>query len=201
MEKKQQTQEKILNAALMEFAINGFDLASTNTICKNAGTSKGTIFKYFPTKTILFYAVFNRELDKMVTESLQIKYAKDDDPFVKISTLLIWKIEYSQNHPEATKVLSLGIAKPPQPQDTLVLSKLSKLADLSIERFFGDLSMDNIREGLSQQDVKKTLQIAVAGLQSVYVNNHPEFPFSKTAREECMRYLKIIYRGMEKPHE
>jgi len=201
VDKKQQTQEKILDAALKVFAADGFDIASTNAIYKKAGTSKGVIFKYFPTKAALFYAVFDRELTKMVTESMMITYSEADNPFAKITDLIIWKIEYAQKHPEATKVLAEGIAKPPQPHDLLILSKLTQLTNLSFERFFGDISMTNIREGLSKDDVTKTIKIGIAGLQSVYVSGHPEFPFSKTAREECMRYLEIIYRGMEKPHE
>ncbi len=49
-EKKQ----RILNAALDEFAGKGFKRASTNEIVKKAGIGKGMLFYYFGSKTELF---------------------------------------------------------------------------------------------------------------------------------------------------
>ena len=43
-------QQRILNAALNEFANKGFDRASTNEIVKSAGISKGLLFHYFNNK-------------------------------------------------------------------------------------------------------------------------------------------------------
>ncbi|MDD3656837.1 MAG: TetR/AcrR family transcriptional regulator, partial [Atribacterota bacterium] len=43
-------QERIINAALKEFARNGYGKASTNEIIKQAGISKGSLFNYFNNK-------------------------------------------------------------------------------------------------------------------------------------------------------
>ncbi len=40
--------------ALMEFAVKGYDLASTNEMVKAAGISKGALFHYFASKKDLF---------------------------------------------------------------------------------------------------------------------------------------------------
>ena len=42
--------ERIINAALKEFAKNGYDKASTNDIVKEAEISKGSLFNYFNSK-------------------------------------------------------------------------------------------------------------------------------------------------------
>lgn len=47
-------QDKIFNAAAEEFAENGYRKASVNTIVRNAGISKGSLFQYFSTKRNLF---------------------------------------------------------------------------------------------------------------------------------------------------
>ena len=52
---KQEKRDVIINAALTEFAENGFDLASTNRIVKVAGISKGALFHYFASKRALFF--------------------------------------------------------------------------------------------------------------------------------------------------
>lgn len=46
--------DRIINAALEEFAVSGYKKASTNIIVKNAGISKGLLFHYFDTKESLF---------------------------------------------------------------------------------------------------------------------------------------------------
>ncbi len=45
--------DRIINAALEEFGKHEFDKASTNTIVKNAGISKGLLFHYFENKKSL----------------------------------------------------------------------------------------------------------------------------------------------------
>lgn len=42
--------DQIAASALKEFAEKGFEQASTNTICKEAGVSKGLLFHYFGSK-------------------------------------------------------------------------------------------------------------------------------------------------------
>jgi len=50
-------QEKIFDAALNEFASNGYLNASMNSLVKAAGISKGSLFLYFRTKRDLFSGV------------------------------------------------------------------------------------------------------------------------------------------------
>ena len=47
-------QEEILRAARAEFVAHGFALASTNTMVKNCGIAKGSLFNYFQDKESLF---------------------------------------------------------------------------------------------------------------------------------------------------
>lgn len=41
---QKEKQDRILNACYKEFTEKGFDLASTNTMAKEAGIGKGTLF-------------------------------------------------------------------------------------------------------------------------------------------------------------
>lgn len=70
---KEEKRDAILNAAFTEFAQNGYDLASTNTIVKAAGISKGALFHYFASKKDLFlflcdyaFGVANREFYQQI---------------------------------------------------------------------------------------------------------------------------------------
>lgn len=47
-------QERIINSAFKEFAKNGYEMASTNEIIKDAEISKGSLFSYFTSKRGLY---------------------------------------------------------------------------------------------------------------------------------------------------
>ena len=54
-----QRRDAILNAALKEFVLRGFDKASTNVIAKEAGISKPLMFHYVNNKQELFLFVYD----------------------------------------------------------------------------------------------------------------------------------------------
>jgi TetR/AcrR family transcriptional regulator len=52
-------QDRIINAAIKEFAEKGYDRASTNEIVKEAGISNGLLFHYFQNKKQMFLFLFD----------------------------------------------------------------------------------------------------------------------------------------------
>lgn len=56
--------DAILNAALNEFATKGFDEASTNTIAKESGISKGLMLHYV--KQFRYYFIINISSDILI---------------------------------------------------------------------------------------------------------------------------------------
>jgi AcrR family transcriptional regulator len=59
---REQATEALLDAALEAFADKGFHGASVASIATRAGTSKGLVYAYFPTKEDLLVAVVRRRL-------------------------------------------------------------------------------------------------------------------------------------------
>ncbi|KYC46972.1 MAG: DNA-binding transcriptional repressor AcrR [Candidatus Methanofastidiosum methylothiophilum] len=59
-DKKTETEEKILDAALKVFARKGFDAATTRVIAEESGYTEMTLFRKFGTKKNLFDEVMNR---------------------------------------------------------------------------------------------------------------------------------------------
>ena len=56
-------QQRVLEAAIDEFAERGYEKASMNTVVKKAGISKGALFKYFGNKSGLFAFVYRIALN------------------------------------------------------------------------------------------------------------------------------------------
>jgi len=52
----------------VEFTINGYEQASLNTIIREAGISKGSLYYYFEDKTDLYLAVIDRVVNELLHE-------------------------------------------------------------------------------------------------------------------------------------
>jgi AcrR family transcriptional regulator len=99
----------ILNAALKEFTIKGFDKASTNVIAKEAKISKPLMFHYVTNKKELFlcvYDYFSELLDKEYFKKIDFA---EKDIFTRLRQSYILQIQLIQPHPwiiEFTKLNS-----------------------------------------------------------------------------------------------
>jgi AcrR family transcriptional regulator len=57
-QRSEETRARILGAALKEFSGSGYDAASVDDICAEAGVSKGAFYHHFPSKQAAFLAIF-----------------------------------------------------------------------------------------------------------------------------------------------
>lgn len=65
---KHEKQERIINAAIKEFAKKGYKNATTDEIVKEANISKGALFHYFNSKKDLFLFLYDRTLEILMNE-------------------------------------------------------------------------------------------------------------------------------------
>jgi TetR/AcrR family transcriptional regulator len=97
--------EKVLNAAIDEFATKGYSQASMNSLVKLAGISKGSLFLYFRTKGDLFDCVVEMATEK-VTDYLRV--VRDETavlPFIKrIENLIRSGFLFIDSHPRLARI-------------------------------------------------------------------------------------------------
>ncbi len=58
-QRSEETRERILNAAVKKFGAAGYEAASVDDICVEAGVSKGAFYHHFPSKQSVFLALMN----------------------------------------------------------------------------------------------------------------------------------------------
>ncbi len=87
-QRSEETRARILDAALRKFAIAGYDAASVDDICAEAGVSKGAFYHHYSTKQAVFLALMQGWL-KMI--DMGIDAARKDtipETLVQMTNLL-----------------------------------------------------------------------------------------------------------------
>jgi len=94
-----QRKDRILEAALIEFADKGYKKASTNTIVREAAVSKGLLFHYYKSKKDL-YILLNNHANKVIEEEVysEVNFA-DRDVLNRLYKATIANIDAFEKHP------------------------------------------------------------------------------------------------------
>lgn len=103
-----QRRDAILNAALKEFALRGYDDASTNVIAREAGISKALMFHYVSSKQELFLAVYDFFSDLMKHEYFELMNYEERDIFNKLHQSYVLQIALIQKYPWITEFSKLS---------------------------------------------------------------------------------------------
>ena len=67
-ERRQQTREELLTAAEACFVTRGFHATSVDQVAEQAGYTKGAVYSNFAAKEDLFFAVYERRVERALTE-------------------------------------------------------------------------------------------------------------------------------------
>ncbi len=88
---KKEKQDRMINAALKIFAMNGYEHASTDDIVREAGISKGLLFHYFISKLGLYSFIYDYSVKYMMLE-LSTGVAKGETDYFD----LMWQVRAAQ---------------------------------------------------------------------------------------------------------
>lgn len=103
---KTDKQERILNAAIKVFAINGYKKASTDTIVKEASISKGLLFHYFDNKITLYRFIIEYSARFLSFEMTNTVNKHEKDFFELQKQMEQVKFKIMKNYPYMIQFLS-----------------------------------------------------------------------------------------------
>lgn len=152
----QEKQDRILNAALKEFAQKGYQNASTNEIVKEAGISKGLLFHYFNNKKDLYLFLYDHFMEITMEDILAKVDWDEKDIFKRYRLVAFLKFELFNQYPEMFNFLK-SVYTEDSPEVKVELDiKMKKLLESGYKDLFGDIDLTKFKEGL---DLEKTLNI------------------------------------------
>lgn len=91
--------DAILNAALREFSIQGYDKASTNVIAKKSGISKALMFHYVSSKQELFLIVYDYFSNLMRKEYFDLMNYEEKDLFDRLRQSYLLQLKLFEKYP------------------------------------------------------------------------------------------------------
>ncbi len=160
-------QQAIINAALAEFAENGYSRASTNEIVKQAGISKGILFHYFGSKRRLFLYLFSWGVSYLTERFEREIDVSNRDVITRLWAAVELKMKVNRTYPTLFAFLQQMYASTPQD----ILAEIQKTADLAVldisRRLFSDVDTSLFREGI---DISRALS-AVRWILEGYGNS------------------------------
>ena len=96
--------EQILDAATTVFARAGYPSTDVQEIADRLGLSKGTVYRYFPSKQDLFFAAVDRGIRRL-HDAVTAAGAVEDDPLDRIAVSVRAYLAFFKAHPELVELL------------------------------------------------------------------------------------------------
>lgn len=192
-------QQRIIDAALTEFAEYGYENGSTNRIVKNCGISKGSLFKYFENKEELYFYLIDT-VSAQMAEEMRVDVSRlSRDLYERVIEYSVAEISWYVTNPVKGRFL-IGVAS----------ETGSDIGRKIVERY-GDKSTD-IYEALlkgvdmsgrsnSRKEITDILRWVLMGfnssfLKSIAGRDDDIEALKKSYIKQLKGYLSVLKKGL-----
>ena len=186
----------ILNAALKEFALKGFDDASTNTIAKEAGISKALMFHYVNNKQELFlcvYDYFAKILDKEYSRKMDFV---EKDIFDRIRQSYLLQLELLKQYPWVFEFNKLStLTKSDEINKELEKRSSKKQSSCCI---FDGIDESKFRAGLDIEKCKQFILWANVGFTNEILDDIRNSDYNALSYELIIRKIDESFEELRK---
>mgnify|MGYP001197987679 FL=1 len=126
----QEKQSRIVNASISEFAEKDYETASMNTVVSQAGISKGSLFNYFKTKSVLYDHIYKLALGEVKSYLRKVSDETADFSFdERLSKIVDSGVQFIMEHPRLAKIYFRLIYSADSPNREKIVSELQKLSN------------------------------------------------------------------------
>ena len=192
---KKEKQDRMINAALKAFAINGYKRASTDDIVKDAGISKGLLFHYFGTKLGLYEFVYDYSVRYIVMEMSAAISQKETDFYVLYEQKEMCKIQALKNYPYMQQMINQSMQEDDSEAVSVIWERRESY-NQKITEIMQQADMSKFTEGVDVYKLRKIIDFTIEGLMTERFREQA-FDVEKLM-EEVMEYFgmlkKITYK-------
>lgn len=198
---EQEKRERIINAAIKEFAQIGYDRASTNEIIKEANISKGSLFSYFNSKKELYLFLLD-----YVVEVIDQIYDEVDlnerDFFERIRQFGLVKFKIYKKYPQAFDFLKTLNHEGAAEVKSEINKTRKRVIESGFDRGYQNIDWTKFREDIDREkmiDIINWTLLSFAEQQSSKVNSIGDAGLE--VLDEWEGYFDILKRCFYKKEE
>jgi len=162
---KKEKQDRMINAALKVFALNGYRHASTDDIVKEAGISKGLLFHYFENKAGVYEFVYEYSVRYMLLE-LSTKVSRTaSDLFEVMKQVELARMDAMRGYPYMQQFLNVCESEDVS-EALMAIEDRKEILDSEYQRIESQILYTDFPAGVDGHKLQKMMELTVKGLLS-----------------------------------
>ncbi len=192
---KKEKQDRMINAALKVFALQGYRHGSTDDIVREAAVSKGLLFHYFGSKLGVYQFIYDYSVRYMNLELRSTVNSGESDLFVVVKQIERAKMHAMRGYPYMQQFLNRSMAEDSYEALLAVEEKRNALEE-TIAAVEGQIDYGALPGEIDGEKLRKMLDFTIKGLMTERFQDasfQPEMLY-----EEICGYLdmmrRIVYR-------
>lgn len=186
---KKEKQDRMINAALKIFAINGYKHASTDDIVAQAGISKGLLFHYFGSKLGLYEFLYDYAVRFMKLELTRGVSENTTDYFEIYKQVEMSKMQVLKNYPNMQQFLDRSKSETVEEAVLAIKDQRSVLSEVYTDLFSrADKTLFTVNVELEK--LHTMLEYTIRGLMNERFQD-PSFN-PETLYDEIADYLMMV---------
>ncbi len=192
---KKEKQDRMINASLKIFALQGYRHASTDDIVREAAISKGLLFHYFGSKLGVYDFIYDYSVRYMNLELKSNVDPKETDMFLLLKQTEAARMHAMRGYPYMQQFLNRSMSEDVSEALLAVEGKRNVLVDTydAIDR---QMDFSSLPVGIDGEKLRKMLNLTIKGLMTEHFQDASFQP--DMLYEEICTYLdmvrKLVYR-------
>lgn len=186
---KKEKQDRMINASLKIFALQGYRHASTDDIVKEASVSKGLLFHYFGSKLGVYTFIYDYSVRYMNLELKSNVDPKEKDIFLLLKQTESARMHAMRGYPYMQQFLNRSMSEDVNEALLAVESKRNILTD-TYDAIHRQMEFSALPAGIDGEKLLKMLDLTVKGLMTEHFQDasfQPEMLY-----EEICSYLDMV---------
>lgn len=192
---KKEKQDRMINAALKVFALQGYRHASTDDIVREAAISKGLLFHYFESKLGVYQFIYDYSVKYMNIELRATVDSREKDLFAIIKQAECARMHAMRGYPYMQQFLN-RTASEDVSEALLAVEEKKSVLEETYNMINAQIDYSMLPDGVDGGKLRKMLDFTIKGLMTENFQNasfQPEMLY-----KEICGYLdmmrQLIYR-------
>ena len=191
-------QNRIIQAAITEFAQNTYVNASTNRIVKACGISKGSLFKYFTDKEDLYFFLLDTVMWEMLRDIESDVENLSTELFQRIIDYSALEISWYIKNPDKGRLIMSAVTE----KDEEICSRMAERYGARGENIYyellADIEEENLKNG--KEKIAELLKWVLEGFNETFlkkadIKKESFEQLKENYIQELSNYIEILKTG------